>query len=67
MKIASNVDSIVRKKNPVKKRRKIKAISRGRVEQAIRYRPKPKLLLPKNEFNEKMDRMKSSSSNRWKK
>ena len=66
MKVASNVDSIVRKKNSIKKRRKIKAISRGRVEQAIRYRPKPKLLLPKNEFNEKMGRMKSSRSNRWK-
>ena len=52
--------------NPIKKRREIKAISRGRVEEAIRYRPKPKLFLPKNEFNEKMGRMKSSRSNRWK-
>ena len=66
MKIASNVDSIVSKKNSIKKRRKIKASSRGRVEQVIRHRPKPKLFLPKNEFNEKMDRMKRSSSNRLK-
>ena len=50
----------------MKNRKKVKAIVRGRVEQAIRYRHKPKLLLPNNEFNEKMDRMKRSSSNRWK-
>ena len=67
MKIASNVDFIVRKKNPIKKRRKIKAMNRGRVEQAIRCHPKSKLLLLKNEINEKIDRMKSSTSNRWKK
>ena len=50
----------------MKKRKNIKAIMRGRGEQAIRYRPKLKLPLPKTDFNEKTDQMESFSSNRWK-
>jgi len=53
--------------NLLKKRKKIMIIARVKVGEAFCNRPKPKLLLQKNELmNDTIDWMNSRFFNRWK-